>query len=210
VIVGVIAGGAMEQGITWYDVLGVLPGAEAGKIRRAYDAKAALLGPELISGAPSNVVEAVTRAQEMLDAAWELLGDPATRARYDETIGLRRLGGGLTPPGRVPSDYGLGPPDLGIVGDLGGNTVAGLLDLAGWLRPRRRRPKMAVPDVRGLFYPVCLEVAGRYGLHVTVVRLTERPMAVDGLVVEQSPQPPARAQRDEQLTVRVWHPPARS
>ena len=31
----------MEQGITWYDVLGVLPGAEAGKIRRAYDAKAA-------------------------------------------------------------------------------------------------------------------------------------------------------------------------
>ena len=68
----------MEQGITWYDVLGVLPGAEARKIRRVYDAKAALLGPELISGAPSNVVEAVTRAQEMLDAAWELLGDSAT------------------------------------------------------------------------------------------------------------------------------------
>jgi hypothetical protein len=33
----------MEPGITWYDVLGVLPGAEAGKIKRGYDAKAAQL-----------------------------------------------------------------------------------------------------------------------------------------------------------------------
>ena len=46
------------------------------------------------------------------------------------------------------------------------------------LAPLRRptRPG-AVPDVRGLFYPVRLEVAGRYGL---VVRLTERPMVVEG------------------------------
>jgi len=51
------------------------------------------------------------------------------------------------------------------------------------LAPLRRptRPG-AVPDVRGLFYPVRLEVAGRYGLVVRVLRLTERPMAVDGLV----------------------------
>ena len=50
-------GGAGEPGIpgsciTWYDVLGVLPGAEACKIKREYDAKAALLRPDLISGAP--------------------------------------------------------------------------------------------------------------------------------------------------------------
>ena len=54
--------GIMESGITWYDVLGVLPGAEARKIKREYDAKAALLRPELISGAPPNVLTAVTRA----------------------------------------------------------------------------------------------------------------------------------------------------
>jgi hypothetical protein len=29
----------MEQGITWYDVLGVRPGAEDRKIRHGYDAK---------------------------------------------------------------------------------------------------------------------------------------------------------------------------
>ena len=32
----------MEPGISWYDVLGVLPGAEATKIRREYDAKTSL------------------------------------------------------------------------------------------------------------------------------------------------------------------------
>jgi len=43
------------------------------------------------------------------------------------------------------------------------------------LAPRRRpaRPR-AVPDVRGLFYPLRLQAAGRYGLVVRVVRLTER------------------------------------
>ena len=51
--------------MTWYDVLGVLPGAEAGKIKREYDAKTALLRPELIWGAPPNVVKAVSRARDL-------------------------------------------------------------------------------------------------------------------------------------------------
>ena len=201
----------MEPGITWYDVLGVLPGAEAGKIKRGYDAKAALLRPELISGAPPNVVRAVSRAQEILDTAWRVLGDPVSREGYHEAAGIRRSGGGLGQPGTGPADPGLGPADLGIIGDLGGDVVGGLLALTGWLGPRRRRQRpVAVPDVRGLFYNVCLEVAGRHGLHVTAVRLTERPMAVDGLVVDQDPRPPARARRGDELTVRVWHPAARS
>ena len=57
------------------------------------------------------------------------------------------------------------------------------------LAPLRRpaRPG-AVPDVRGLFCPVRPEVADRSGLVarvVRVVRLTERPMAADGLVVDR-------------------------
>jgi hypothetical protein len=48
--------------------------------------------------------------------------------------------------------------------------------------PRRPARPGAVPDVRGLFYPVRLKVAARYGLVVRVLRLTERPMAVDGPV----------------------------
>jgi len=210
--VSAVEPGMTGSGITWYDVLGVLPGAEARKIQREYDAKAALLRPELISGAPPDVVTAVMRAQELLDTARAVLGDPESRRRHDEAAGLRCSGGGLGQPGTGIESAGLAPADLGIVGELPGVDVAGgLFALAGWLGPRRRRNRpVAVPDVRGLFYHVCLEVATRSGLHVRIVRLTERPMAVDGLVVDQDPRPPAKAHRGDTLTVQLWHPPARS
>lgn len=50
-----------QEGITWYDVHGVLPGAETRKIKREYEAKSALLRPDMIAGAPSNVLQAVRR-----------------------------------------------------------------------------------------------------------------------------------------------------
>jgi hypothetical protein len=192
------AGAAIRPGITWYDVLGVMPGAETHKIQRKYEDKASLLRPELISGAPPNVFTAVRLAQELLDTAWEVLGDPDSRKRYDEAAGLRRSGGSLGQPGTGIESAGLAPAGLGI----GGPT--------GWPGPRHRRNRPgAVPDVRGLFYQVCLEVASWRGLRVRTVRLTERPMAVDGLVVDQDPRPPTKAHRGGTLTVQVWHPPAR-
>ncbi|HEV2258746.1 MAG TPA: DnaJ domain-containing protein [Streptosporangiaceae bacterium] len=199
----------LGSGITWYDVLGAMPGAEARKIKQKYHAKAALLRPELISSASPNVLTAVTRAQELLDTAREVLGDPESRKRYDEAVGLRRSGGGLGQPGTGIESAGLVPADLGITGELGGDAVGGLPALAGWLGPRHRRNR-PVLDVRGLFYHVCLEVATRRGLHVRIVRLTERPMAVDGLVVDQDPRPSAKPYRGDTLTVQLWHPPARS
>jgi hypothetical protein len=189
----------------------VPPDAEARKIKRTYDAKTSLLRPDMIAGAPSNVLKAVTRAQDILDTAREVLGDPESRKRYDEAVGLRRSGGGLGQPGTGIESAGLAPADLGIVGELPGvDVVGGLLAWTGWLGPRRRRNRpVTVPDIRGLFYPVCLEVARRHGLHITTVRLTQRPMAVDGLVVDQDPRPPTPAHRGGKLTVQLWHPPAR-
>jgi curved DNA-binding protein CbpA len=198
--------------MTWYDVLGALPGAGTRKIKQKYDAKAALLRPELISGAPPNVLTVVMRAQELLDTAWQLLGDPESRRRYDEVMGFRRSGAGLGQPGTGIESAGMAPADLGIIGDLGGDVVGGLVAPTGWLGPRRRRRNRrgAVPDVRGLFFPVGLEVATRRGLQVRIVQLTEHAMAVDGLVVDQDPRPPTKAHRGDTLTVHVWHPPARS
>jgi hypothetical protein len=203
---------AARRGITWYDILGVLPSVPARKIRREYDAKASLLRPELISGAPSTVVKAASRAQGILDAAWRVLGDPVNRELYDEEIGFRRSGEGLTSLAGVPSEPGWGPADFSFAG---GWRVAGLLGalvtIGDWLAPHPRpRARVPVPDVLGLFYSVCLEVTGRLGLQVTAVRLTERPMPVDGLVVGQSPLPPATAHRGSALTVQVWHPPVRT
>jgi beta-lactam-binding protein with PASTA domain len=89
--------------------------------------------------------------------------------------------------------------------------LGALLMLGDWMTPHSRRPRrVAVPDVRGLFYSVCLEIAGKLGFRLATVRLTAHPMPVDGLVVGQSPGPAARVRRGSPLTVQVWHPPARS
>jgi DnaJ domain/PASTA domain len=199
----------MGPGISWYDILGVLPGASPEEIRQAYDGKAGVLRPELIAGAPSKVVTAASRAQGILDAAWRVLADPASRERYDEAAGLRRTGGGLAGPEGSPSEPGWGARDSGfIAGDEGAEVTAGLMMLADWLAPHPHQPsRIPVPDVRGLFYDVCLDLLGRLDLQVTAVRLTPHPMPVTGLVVDQSPAPPAKLHREGTLTVEVWHPP---
>jgi curved DNA-binding protein CbpA len=195
-----------EPGITWYDVLGVLPGATAKQVQDKYDAKVSLLRPELIAGAPSPVVAAASRAREILGAARGVLTDPANRARYDEAVGLRRRGGGLRPPGSFPSRPGVEQPDIG---DAGVEVLGALLMLADWMTPAPRVPRrVAVPDVRGLFFSVCLQITGKLGFRLILIRLTERPRPVEGLVVDQSPRPGARVRRGSELTVQVWHPPA--
>jgi curved DNA-binding protein CbpA len=70
----------VERGITWYDILGVLPGASPDEIGQAYDSKASLLRPELISGAPSSVVAAASRAEKFLGEALRVPGVAPIRA----------------------------------------------------------------------------------------------------------------------------------
>ncbi|HEX5293106.1 MAG TPA: DnaJ domain-containing protein, partial [Streptosporangiaceae bacterium] len=139
----------MEQGVTWYEVLGVMPGAEPRKIKREYEARSGLLRPEMIAGAPSNVLTAVTRAQDLLGEAWRVLSDPERRRRYDEEAGLRRTGGGLDEPGSSPSESGFDPDDLGLAGELVADVTGGLLALfGGRVRKPQRRGAATVPDVR--------------------------------------------------------------
>ena len=86
--------------------------------------------------------------------------------------------------------------------------LGGLMALTDWLAPHPGPPRrVIVPDVRGLFYPVCLQIAGRAGLRIKRIQLTEHPMPVEGLVVGQSPRPATKAHRGSELTVQVWHPP---
>jgi PASTA domain len=196
--------------ITWYDVLGVLPGASAEQVQHEHDSKTRLLRPELVAGAPSPVVAAATRAREILDAARRVLADPANRARYDEAVGIRRTGGGLAQRASFPSEPGLNVRDGLIAGTDGAELLGALLALTHLLSPPPGPPRrVTVPDVRGLFFSVCLEITGKLGLRVTTVRLTEHPMAVDGLVVAQSPGPKVQARRGSALTVQVWHPRSR-
>src|SRR5215472_2087076 len=202
-------GGAVQPVVTWYDILEVMPGASTEEIQDKYDAKASLLRPELIAGAPSAVITAVSRAQQLLDTARRVLGDPATRARYDAAAGIRRSGGGLAPQESFPSEPGLGPEDFDLpVGAKGAELLGGLMALTDWLVPHPGPPRrVIVPDVRGLFYSVCLPIVGKAGLRLTTIQLTEHPRPVEGLVVGQSPRPDTKVRRESELTVQVWHPP---
>jgi beta-lactam-binding protein with PASTA domain len=80
--------------------------------------------------------------------------------------------------------------------------------LTDWLGPHPGPPRrVIVPDVKGLFYPVCLQIVGRLGFRIREIQLTEHPMPVEGLVVGQSPRPATKVRRASELTVQVWHPP---
>lgn len=200
----------MRPVITWYEVLGAMPGASQTEIRRNYDSKARLLGPEFLAGAPSPVVKAASRARGILDAAWRVLGDPAQRTRYDEMAGIRSTGGGLARRGNDASEPGWTTSDFDFAtGGAGAEMLGALMALGDLLAPHPHEPRrVVVPDVRGLFYSVCSVATGRLGLRLTVVRLTEHPMPVDGLIVGQSPDPLMKTRRSVALTVQVWHPPA--
>ena len=148
------------------------------------------------------------RAARLLNDAWRALGDPAARERYDVLIGVRQPGSGLEAPPPQPSESGwdLPAPVRGAGGDAA-VVLGGLAALAEWLGPSPGPSRhVVVPDVRALFFSRCLEVAARAGLQVSAVRLTEHPLPVDGLVIDQSPQPGGKVRRSATLTVHVWHP----
>jgi curved DNA-binding protein CbpA len=200
----------MRAGITWYDLLGALPDASSGDIQRVYNAKARLLRPDLLAGAPPTVVTAAARAHGIIDAALAVLGDPERRRRYNEAAGLWGSGGGLDQPGDYPAASGLPESDF-AAGNPGAEVLRSLGALNIWLyqHPEHQR-RIPVPDVRGLFYNVFVGVVGRLNLEITFVQLTEHPMLVEGLVVDQSPRPPAKIHHRDELTVQVWHPSAQT
>jgi hypothetical protein len=163
--------------------------------RRAED-----VDPEV---ARPTVYTAFTGKTDLLKEALDLLlaGDEAP-------VGIRRSGGGLAPQESFPSEPGWGPEDFDLpVGSRGAELLGGLMALTDWLAPHSGPPRrVIVPDVRGLFYPVCLQIVGRVGLRIRRIQLTEHPMPVEGLVVGQSPRPAMKARRASELTIQVWHP----
>ena len=47
----------MAELITWYDILGILPGASTEEVRYACEARLGQVSPQMISGAPSKVIK---------------------------------------------------------------------------------------------------------------------------------------------------------
>ena len=201
----------MAGQLSYYEILGVAAGAPADDVERSYQAKAAVLAPGMISGAPSKVVAVADRALAALALARQTLTDPARRERYDIQIGIRKPGSGLTRPVSPPSEglWGWDPSWHGLGGGADPETAAteALGAIADWLAPRPGRPRnVAVPDARGLFAGPARLLITRSDLRVQVIQLTKEPMPVEGLVVDQSPRSDTNARRASTVTLQVWHP----
>lgn len=79
-------------------MLGVARTATAAELRHAYRARARLLHPDRLAGAPDNARADAEEEMRALNEAWSVLGDPAQRERYDAGLDA----GGPAPPGRPP------------------------------------------------------------------------------------------------------------
>lgn len=88
-----------------YDVLGVPMGADPAEIRRAYVRLARRHHPDARSADGPAAVAAAQRQMQDINAAWEVLGHPARRRRYDDAV---RAGTADRPPG--PSTSGRPTP----------------------------------------------------------------------------------------------------
>jgi hypothetical protein len=201
----------MASQLTHYDILGVLPGASADEVQRAYEDKVSMLAPAMISGAPSKAVAVVDRARAALEVAHRTLLDAAARQRYDIEIGILQPGTGLVAPVPVPSHGSWTSAVWAGRASINPDALVEALGvIADWLAPRPAPPRyIVVPDVRGLFFTAARRLVVTDGLRAEVVQLTQDPMPVEGLVVDQSPRPGARAHRASSVTIQVWHPARR-
>ncbi|HUZ22093.1 MAG TPA: DnaJ domain-containing protein [Acidimicrobiales bacterium] len=151
--------------MSWYDVLGVCRDASDDEIRHAYLAKAKLLHPDRLAGAPPEVADAANGVMALLNEAWRALGDrPAARPDPAREATAGADGGPVAAPsppadrssrptaGRPgtrdghPGPAGLRPPGGGPSGQrsaaseygaptLGAALLASLEVVADWIAP---------------------------------------------------------------------------
>jgi hypothetical protein len=73
---------------SYYDALGVGVDADVEEIRRAYYRKAQLVHPDRYAGSPEPERQWAEAEMKAINEAWNTLGDPESRRRYDIELGL--------------------------------------------------------------------------------------------------------------------------
>lgn len=72
---------------THYEVLGLAREASAEQVRKAYLHAARRHHPDMHAGSEADVIAKARAAMATVNAAWEVLGDPARRRAYDHSLG---------------------------------------------------------------------------------------------------------------------------
>src|SRR2546423_15706393 len=72
---------------THYEVLGLARGASPEQVRKAYLDAARRHHPDMHAGSEADVIAKTRAAMATVNAAWEVLGDPARRRAYDDSLG---------------------------------------------------------------------------------------------------------------------------
>jgi hypothetical protein len=149
---------------THYDVLGVSPKASAEQIKRAYYRRARAYHPDAHVGSSAAIVDEAQQAMAALNAAWTVLQDDGSRARYDSSLEADTPGRGRTKRG-APVRPALGAgfhPWLGSTGitAIGATRTFNLqVDGTGDLSPLRA----LAPD-------------GLFGLHAAEAPVDDRQL----------------------------------
>ena len=165
-----------------YEVLGVDAGADQASLRRAYLAAARQHHPDFHEGDSSDSRSAHAVTMQAINQAWAVLGDSASRSRYDLTLASESAASARTEVGR-PDDGPQMPPGKGWTPRFGDD--AWQRDFVTWAEEddipppdeageRRRRGPLVV-------LPVALFAAAVIGGFVAVV-LTSRALVAFSIV----------------------------
>jgi DnaJ domain len=101
---------------TLYEVLGVPASASAEEIKRAYRRTAFDLHPDRHAAAPEAERQRLTEQMSRASEAYEVLGDPERRRRYDEHLRLGRQGPFERAEPRGPTLRPPGPTECDLCG----------------------------------------------------------------------------------------------
>ena len=80
----------MSERENYYEILGVNPGASAAEVTEAYRYEAYLHHPDRLAGVPDSVKRRAVEDLKKINRAYEVLGDPRRRERYDAELARKK------------------------------------------------------------------------------------------------------------------------
>lgn len=129
---------------TLYEELRSAPTASDDELRRAYRTRVRQLHPDLHRDRAEDEQAQADVALRRLNRAWDVLGDPVQRARYDASIGLGSVNGRHRQPGYTQGHRGRWRSPIVLIGAVA--VAVGLIVVTAYAGTPLGRPATTVPS----------------------------------------------------------------